>query len=259
VLATDWGDLYFAYPDIRYVDNYSGKNDRRNEFFTPSYLAARDPRASQTFITPTAIPFGQGNNFLSDYLFGGLQMNFGPTNWLSANLGGVFLPLKNNIIVATGGLKITPYENELWHLAAGGQALYSEVINTTKIGMIYGAATYGRWDGNLTLMFGATWKNAIDTSGLRYSKQEDLLAIAGSERIGENLKFNIELFFISNFDIVPVLATIRYFQNDLTIDIGVVFSLYTSGAARTEKSLGEYVFNAPDFPLIPVLSGSYHF
>ncbi|HYM20359.1 MAG TPA: hypothetical protein VEW28_05065 [Candidatus Kapabacteria bacterium] len=259
VLSTDWGDLYFKYPNIRYIDNYSGKGDRRNEFYTTAYLTALDPRASQTYITPTAIPYGEGNNFIADYFFGGLQMNFGPTNWLSTNLGGVFLPLKNNIIVATAGLKVTPYESELWHLAVGGQGLYSEVVSTVKLGMVYGAATYGRWDANLTLLAGATWKNALDSNGIRYNKQENLLAIAGSERVGENLKFNIELFFIQDFDIVPVLATIRYFQNDLTIDIGVVFSLYTSGASRTEKSLGEYVFNAPDFPIIPVISGSYHF
>ncbi|MBS1902614.1 MAG: hypothetical protein JSS75_02815 [Bacteroidetes bacterium] len=259
VLATEWGDLYFDYQYLSSIENFSGQNDRRSEFRTPTWIAAYDPRSSQAFITPTALPFGSGNGFLSDYLFGSLQLNYGPTDWLSLNAGGAFLPLKNNIIVATGGLKVTPYESELWHLAVGGQALYSEVVNITRLGMVYGAVTYGRWDASLTMLAGQTWKNALDSNGVRYTTQDPLIAIAGTERVGENLKFNVELFFISNFDIVPVLASIRYFQNDLTIDVGVVFSLYKSGAARTTKSLGEYVFGASDFPILPLVSGSYHF
>lgn len=258
-LATDWGDLIFDYPDLSYIENYSGQNDTRKDFYMPSYLAAYDPRSSQSFITPTAMPFGAGNGFVADYLFGGLQVNYGPTGWLSLNAGGVFLPLKDNIIVATGGLKFTPYESELWHVAVGGQALYSDVVNITRLGMTYGVVTYGTWDANLTLLGAQTWKNALDTNGTRYTTTDPLIAIAGSQRVGENLKFNIELFFISNFDIVPLLASIRYFQSDLTIDIGVVFSLYKSGAVRTTKTLGEYVFNAADFPILPVISGSYHF
>lgn len=258
-LATAWGDLIFDYPQLSTIENYSGNGDLRKEFFMPSYLAAYDPRSSQAFITPTALPFGAGNGFLADYLFGGLQINYGPTDWLSINAGGVFLPLKDNIIVATGGLKITPYETEMWHLAAGGQALYSQVVNITRLAMAYGAVTYGKWDASLTLLAGQTWKNALDSNGVRYTTTDPLIAIAGSQRVGENLKFNLELFFISNFDIVPVLASIRYFQSNLTIDIGVVFSLYKSGAARTTKTLGEYVFNASDFPILPLISGSYHF
>jgi hypothetical protein len=52
---------------------------------------------------------------------------------------------------------------------------------------------------------------------------------------------------------------IRYFQNNLTIDIGVVFSLYKAGALRTTPSIGEIVFGVKDFEIIPVVSGSYHF
>ncbi len=259
ILSTDWGELYFTYPNVSSIENYSGNNDRKKDFYTTAYLSVKDLRASQGFITPTAIPFGAGNNFLSDYLFGGLQMNLAPTNWLSTNFGGVFLPLKNNVIVATAGLKVTPYESELWHIAVGGQGLYSEVVKTTKLGLAYGAVTYGTWDANLTMLAGLTWKNEADSTGLRYTKQDNLIAINGSKRVGENLKFTIELFFISNFDIVPVLASIRYFDNDLTVDVGVVFSLYKSGGTQTSKTLGDYVFGAADFPIIPVISGSYHF
>ncbi|HET9136724.1 MAG TPA: hypothetical protein VFO76_08805 [Candidatus Kapabacteria bacterium] len=258
VLSTDWGDLYFIYTNISYVDNYSGANDRRKDFFTTQYMNVKDPRSSQTFITPTSFAYGAGNNFLTDYLFGGLQINFGVTDWLSANLGGVFLPLKDNVIVGTGGIKVTPYESELWRVAFGGQGLYSQVTHTTRLGLAFAEATYGRWDANLTLLGGITWKNE-ETDTNRYTAQDFLIAVAGSERVGENLKANVELFFISNFEIVPVAASIRYFQEDLTIDVGVVFSLYKSGSIRTTKTLGEYVFGAADFPIIPVISGSYHF
>ncbi|MDP4230198.1 MAG: hypothetical protein Q8916_07305 [Bacteroidota bacterium] len=258
IISTDWGELYFRYPDLQSIDNYSGTNDRRKEFYTPTYLSVKDPMASQGFVTPNGIPFGQGNNFLSDYLLGGLQINFGPTDWLSLNLGGVFLPLKTNITVATGGAKFTPLATDLWHASIGAQGMYSEVVKTTKLLLGYGAVTYGDWESQLTL-FGGYTINHTDSLGYKNTKNDELLAVQGALRVGENLKLGMEFFFISNFGIVPVLISMRYFENNLTIDIGVVFSLYKSGEDRTSKTIGEYVFNVPDFPLVPVISGSFHF
>ncbi|MFI5262887.1 MAG: hypothetical protein ACHQM6_00070 [Candidatus Kapaibacterium sp.] len=258
ILSTDWGDLTFTYLELSYIDNYSGTNDRRKEFRTSTYLAVKDPMASQGFVTPTGMAYGQGNNFLSDYLFGGLQINCGATDWLSLNLGGVFLPLKNNITVATGGAKFTPYSSEKWHISVGAQGMYSQVVKTTHLGLGYAAITYGDWESQLTL-FGAYTINHTDSLGYGNTKNDEILIVQGAERVGENLKLGLEFFFISNFDIVPVLASIRYFDNNLTIDVGVAFSLYKAGAVQNTPTLGFYVFNVPDFPIVPVISGSYHF
>ena len=259
IISTDWGDLTFKYPELAYIENYSGNDDRRKDFYTTTYLSVKDPMASQGFITPNGLPFGQGNNFLSDYLLGGLQINYGATDWLSMNLGGVFLPLKNNIIVATGGAKFTPFSSELWHISVGAQGMYSQVVKTTHLGFGYAAVTYGDWESQLTL-FGGYTINSTDSAGRQINtKNDEIFAIQAAERVGENLKLGLEFFFISNFDIVPVLFSIRYFDNDLTIDVGVAFSLYKAGALQTTKTLGEYVFNVPDFPIVPVVSGSYHF
>jgi hypothetical protein len=258
IISTDWGELYFTYPEIKSIDNYSGNNDTRKDFFTTSYLSVKDPMASQGFITPNGIAFGSGNNFLSDYLLGGLQINSGITDWLSANLGGVFLPLKNNIIVATGGAKFTPYSSDLWHISAGLQGMYSQVVKTTHLALGYGAVTYGTWQSQLSL-FGGYTINHTDSLGYQNTKNDQLFIIQAAQRVGENLKLGVEFFFISNFDIVPVLISMRYFDNSLTVDIGVAFSLYKAGAVQTEKTLGEYVFNVPDFPIVPAVSLSYHF
>ncbi|MDP4236620.1 MAG: hypothetical protein Q8919_09255, partial [Bacteroidota bacterium] len=129
---------------------------------------------------------------------------------------------------------------------------------TTKLLLGYGAVTYGDWESQLTL-FGGYTINHTDSLGYKNTKNDELLAIQGALRVGENLKLGMEFFFISNFGIVPVLISMRYFENNLTIDIGVVFSLYKSGEDRTSKTIGEYVFNVPDFPLVPVISGSFHF
>jgi hypothetical protein len=259
ILSTDWGELYFTYPEISYIDNYSGNNDKRKDFFTTAYLSVKDPMSSQGFVTPNGMAFGEGNNFLSDYLLGGLQINYGPTNWLSMNLGGVFLPLKNNIIVATGGAKFTPFSSDLWHISVGAQGLYSQVLKITHLGLGYAAVTYGTWESQLTL-FGGYTINTTDSAGHSINKKNDeIFAIQAAQRVGENLKLGVEFFFISNFEIVPVLISMRYFDNDLTIDVGVAFSLYKSGALQNTQTLGFYVFNVPDFPIVPVISGSYHF
>ncbi|MEI8135058.1 MAG: hypothetical protein WCH46_08315 [bacterium] len=258
ILSTDWGELYFIYPELSYIENYSGVGDTRKEFYTTSYLTVVDPMASQGLATPNGFAYGAGNNFIADYLLGGLQLNVGATDWLSLNAGGVFLPLKNNIIVATGGLKVTPYSLGLWHISVGGQALYSEVVKTTKLILGYGAVTYGTWESQLSLFAGYTL-NHTDSLGYQNTKNDQIFIIQGSQRVGENLKLGVEFFFLSNFDIVPVLASIRYFDNSITVDVGVAFSLYKAGAIQNEKTLGEYVFNVPDFPLVPVVTFSYHF
>jgi len=259
ILSTDWGDLTFTYPELSYIDNYSGNNDRRKEFRTSTYLAVKDPLASQGFVTPNGMAFGQGNNFLSDYFFGGLQINYGATDWLSMNLGGVFLPLKTNIEVATGGFKVTPFSSELWHVSVGTQGMYSQVVKTTKLALGYAAVTYGDWESQLTLFAGYTYDRTDSAGRETNAKNDEIFIVQGAERVGENLKLGLEFFFISNFDIVPVLASIRYFDNNLTIDVGVAFSLYKAGAVQNTPTLGFYVFNVPDFPIVPVISGSYHF
>jgi len=258
VLSTDWGELYFTYPEINYIDNYSGNNDRRTDFFTTAYLTVKDPMASQGFITPNGMAYGQGNNFLSDYLLGGLQINYGATDWLSMNLGGVFLPLNNTIIVATGGAKFTPLSTEFWHVSAGIQGMFSQVVKTTHLALGYAAVTYGTWESQLTL-FGGYTINHTDSLGYMNTKNDELFIIQGAQRVGENLKLGVEFFFLSNFNIVPVLISMRYFDNNLTVDIGVAFSLYKAGAAQNTPTLGYYVFNVPDFPIVPVVSLSYHF
>jgi hypothetical protein len=260
VLATKWGELYFTYPEINYIDNYSGDGKRREDFFTTAYLKVRDPRAGQGYITPNALSYEKGSSFLANYFLAGLQGTYAPTDWLSVNVGGTYLPFfEHSIITATAGIKASPYSTDRWHIALGAQGLYAEVVKTTRFAFTYGVVTYGTWESHLSLLGGLSFKRETDSTNFTYTKRENVLAVQGGQRVGENLKVNIELFFVSNFEIVPALAMIRYFQNNLTIDIGVVFSLYKAGAARVKPSIGEIVFGVKDFEIIPVISGSYHF
>ncbi|MFI5262886.1 MAG: hypothetical protein ACHQM6_00065 [Candidatus Kapaibacterium sp.] len=257
ILSTEWGELFFSYSEITSIDNYSCEGDEKKVFQAP-FFGVKDPLASQGIITPNGMAFGKNNNFLSDYYVGGVQMNYGATNWLSMNFGGVYLPLKINIIVVTGGLKFTLFSSTPWHFSIGVQGMYSEVIKTTHLGLLYGAVTYGSWDSELTLLGGYTL-NYTDSLGYTNSKNDEILAVQAAQKISKNLKLGVEFFFISNFEIVPLIASIRYFTNNLTIDVGVAFSLYKAGAVQNTPTLGFYVFNVPDFPIVPVISGSYHF
>ena len=258
ILWTPYGDLFFKYPDIDYVDNWSGQNDRRETFETSTYITVKDPLASQDFLMPTARAFGSGQGFIMDYMLAGLQLNYGLTDWLSVNAGGVFAPfLPTTITTATAGLKITPLQSDLT-LAVGAQGVYSEVSKVTRIGFPYVVATYGTWESELTLLAGVSYQSTVDSLGLPYYPVNSVIAVGGDMRVGENLKAAIELYFISNFGIVPTVASMRYFDNNLTIDVGVVFSLYKAGSSNL-KTLGDYVFNTPNFPVIPMVSGSYHF
>jgi hypothetical protein len=259
ILYTPHGNLFFKYPQIDYVENWSRQGDKREEFFTSAYLNAEDLRASQTFITPTAKPFGQDHFFIASYMVAGLQANYGITDWLSFNGGGVFAPfLPTQVLTGTAGLKITPIQTDLFGVAVGAQGVYSEVVKITRIGFPYVVATYGGWDSHLSILGGYSFKNEEDSTGLQYTAENALLAVAGALRVGENLKLQTELFFIQDFDIVPAVISMRFFDDELTIDAGLVFSLFTSGNARDTRTLGEYVFNT-EFKLIPMVSGSYHF
>lgn len=259
IVSTAYGNLYFKYPQIDYIDNYSGMNDRREEFITSAYLTSEDKRASQTFITPNARAFGSDNAFVASYMVAGLQMNYGPTDWLSLNGGGVFAPfLPTAVLTGTAGIKITPYQSDVVSLAGGIQGVYSEVVKVTRIAFPYAVATYGNWESQLSILGGISYKNEEDSVGFKYTASNMLLAVAGAQRVGDNLKVMGEMFFIEDFEIVPAIFSMRYFDQDITIDAGVVMSLFTSGNARTTKTLGEYVFNT-EFKLIPMVSGSYHF
>ncbi|HWF44423.1 MAG TPA: hypothetical protein VG537_07270 [Candidatus Kapabacteria bacterium] len=264
ILWTPYGNLVFKYPEIDYVDNWSGQNDRREVFETSTYLTVKDPLASQDFLMPTARAYGQDHGFLLDYMLAGLQVNYGFNDWVSLNAGGVFAPfLTPTITTGTAGIKITPVQSDLFTVAFGAQGVYSEVSKITRIGFPFVVATYGTWESELTLLGGISYQStttvdSITNKIIPYYPVNSVIGVGGDMRVGENLKVAIELYFISDFGIVPTIASIRYFQNNLTIDAGIVFSLYKAGSSNL-KTLGDYVFNTPNFPIIPMVSGSYHF
>gem|GEM_PF-2166946 len=258
ILSTAFGDLFFKYPDLEYVDNWTGQNDRREDFATARYTTAADPRSSQNFLLPTARSFGQGNLFLTDYMIAGLQINYGVTDWLSLNGGGIFAPfLPTTITTATEGLKITPPSIGDLTFAAGFQDVYSKVVKVTRIAFPYVAVTYGTWESELTLLGGISYQNSQDSLGNPYYPHDSFIGAGGDMRVGENLKASVELYFIEDFGIVPTVFSVRYFENNFTIDVAVVFSLYKAGSSGM-KTLGEYVFNTA-FDVVPMVSGSYHF
>ncbi len=261
ILSTSYGNLFFSYPMLDAIENYSGENDRLEDFRSAAYATVVDPRASQGFIMPNARAIGGGKVFASDYLLAGLQLSGGITDWLSVNGGGVFAPfLPTPIATGTLGLKVTPFQSELFGVSAGFQGIYSDVLKITKIGFPYAVATYGTWESEISVLGGISFKHEqVDTVRLGYyNSANSIIGISADARVGENLKAMVELYFISDFDIVPTVVTIRYFQSNLTIDAGVVFSLYKAGGAKALKSLGEYVFNS-QFSVIPLVSASYHF
>src|SRR5436190_2760603 len=134
ILSTDYGNLFFKFPDLDFVENWTGQNDRRDNFFTATYLTVKDPLASQSFLTPNARAFGAGHLFFMDYLVAGLQLNYGVTDWLSMNAGGLFAPfLPTTVTTATAGIKITPYSSDLFTVAAGGQGVYSNVTKVNRL------------------------------------------------------------------------------------------------------------------------------
>ncbi len=259
MLATDFGTLFFTYPDLQAVDNWSGMNDRREDFATAKYYVAKDPESSQDFLLPTGRSFGGGNFFLNDYMLAGLQANYGITDWISVNAGGVDIPILTPTVTSlTGGIKVTPYSSDDLNVSAGFQDIYSKVVNTTRIAFPYVALTYGTWESEMTVLGGMSYQSGkIDSSGALYYPKNSFIGVAGDMRVGENLKVALELYFVQDFGIVPTIFSVRYFQNDLTIDVAVVFSLYKAGASNME-TLGTYVFNTP-FEVIPLVSGSYHF
>jgi hypothetical protein len=258
ILSTAYGNLFFKFPDITYVDNWSGQGDRREEFFTSAYITSKDPLASQAFLIPTGRAFGAGHTFVMDYMIAGLQLNYGPTDWLSLNAGGLAAPfLPTSVTTGTAGIKITPLALDEVNVSVGAQGVYSEVTKITRIGFPYVVATYGNWESQLTLLGGLAYQSSVDSLKKPYTSTNSVIGVEGDMRVGENLKASIEFYFVENFGIVPTIATMRYFTNEMTIDVGVVFSLYKAGS-RNLPTLGEYVFNT-NFDVIPMVSGSYHF
>lgn len=258
ILATSYGNVFFKYPDLQYVDNWSGQDDRKDVFYTSTYVNAKDPLASQAFLIPTARAFGGRHGFVMDYMVAGLQLNYGVTDWLSLNGGGVAAPfLPTPITTGSAGLKITPFATDEFAISAGAQGVYSQVTKITRIGFPFVVATYGTWESELTLLGGIAYQSSTDSLKQPFTATNSVIGVEGDMRVGENLKASVEFYFVENFGIVPTIATMRYFTNEMTIDVGIVFSLYKAGN-RNLPTLGEYVFNT-NFDVIPMVSASYHF
>jgi hypothetical protein len=131
------------------------------------------------------------------------------------------------------------------------------VTKETRLFFPFAVATYGTVDANLSVLGGYAMKEETDT--ITYQAQNPLLAFMGAARVGENIKIIGEMFFIDEYPVVPFMATLRYFSQKFTVDVGVVFSLFKAGEKHSNETIGETIFGVSEFPIVPVIAASYHF
>ncbi|RIY12909.1 hypothetical protein D0T11_04060 [Hymenobacter rubripertinctus] len=151
---------------------------------------------SRLFFAPTAWGLREGEGYLQDISLYFLGANYGITDNFS--MGGMVsmlpgLPLRNQFLALTP--KFSAQIAEKWHVGVG--ALYLRVpdfdLTDTSygVGLLYGTATYGSADNNLTagLGYGFAGGNIGSTP---------VLQLGGQKRISRRVSLITENYIIAN-------------------------------------------------------------
>lgn len=221
-----------------------------------SLAALRPPRVDPTtfrnIVMPTAESVPKGKMFLASYDIAGLLFGYGVTDRLTVIGGGAFVPEAiSRLLLGTVGARYELVREGDLRVSAGFQFAYSSVPESDiTTSAPYGIVSYGDRESRLSAAFGYSWKRHV-TPGETFNRNAALLAIGGDVTIGYGWKLAAETYIIESSGLAPVAATVRWFNDHLAIDAGLVVDL--AGGADV-KSTGTLSGEIDHLAVGPVLS-----
>lgn len=203
-----------------------------------------DPNRTRGLYVPSAMMLRQGEGSVSQKELFFTSFNYGLTDWLSVQIGGIvpvwFVDGGFNLI---GGAKVGGKVLDFLHLSAGAQTLVLAPAGVFGgVGFGYGNATFGNENLHATLTVGVPW-----TAGVEFGMIGDLIVVAsGNLRVTEHVAFVTENWIFptsigkpDSFTHILSLA-VRLMNQNLSADIGFLAVPYVP------------------FP-VPWLSGTWNF
>ena len=188
-----------------------------------------DPTTFRRILSPSARPLKQGDGFVGSYDVAGLIAGYGVTDNFSLIVGGAWVPEGlGDFTALSAGAKYTLVDRETFDLSAGLQAnLTSTPASDIVSAAPYVAADLGTRDYRLGATLGYSWRRHTpsDTTIAPFERRALLLGLGGDYRLARHWKLAGEAFWIGGTEIQPLALTLRWFNERLAIDAGVVLDM----------------------------------
>ncbi len=220
-----------------------------------------DPTTFRSVAVPNAIIPKNGTFFLGSYDLLGLEAGYSIGDHLMILAGGA-IPTPDDwggvrgemfgaySIGAKAGLPIGDRLNVAVGYQLGGSIYDKQLTEQTEskitFSVPYGAISYGTDDSRISATFGYAFKHHA-TLDAEFDRNAGFVAIGGDYRFGHNWKVAGEIAAIETLDLIPVIATARYFTNSYAIDFGLGFVGLTVNGAKAKV------------PLVPLISATFVF
>jgi len=169
------GKVTIAVSDIKKMREIQGESIKGGQYWFPN------PNNTRYLFSPTAIPIKKGEGYYQNAYIISNSANYGLTDNFSIG-GGIILP---TVVFLTPkfGFKVA----EKFHL--GGGAIVGFVTELSTVGILYGVATYGSDEHNITLGGGYGF---YDEELVR----NPIITFCGMTRVGKRVALVTENWFL---------------------------------------------------------------
>ena len=232
-----------------------------------------DPTTFRSVAVPNAVIPPKGRGFVGSYDLLGLTAGYALTDQVLVFAAGA-MPTPDDWGGVNGdmfgawslGAKVGTELVDKLDVAAGyhfGQSTLDkeftpdETDSRITVHVPYGAVSYGTDDSRISLTGGYAFKRhstwITDDPVLpplrdEYNDDAPFAALGGDYRFARHWKVAGEAVWMGNVDVLPVIATARYFTERFAIDLGFAFAGITLNDAES-----------PPVPIAPIISGIFVF
>ncbi len=217
-----------------------------------------DPTTFRSIAVPNAVLPPAGSIIAGDYDLLGVMGGYAISDNILLQAGGA-LPMPDDWGVVHGdmtaawsvGFKVGFPLGDRFDVAGGYQfarSVFDQEItpdvteSRITLHAPYVAVSYGDDHSRLSLTGAYAFKHHQIPTGT-FDTTAAILAIGGDREIGRGWKIAGEVAWMQTVDVVPVIATARYFTKQWAVDIGLAYLGLTTGGG-----------NEPNVPIAPVVS-----
>lgn len=188
-----------------------------------------DPNSSRLFFAPKGNMLKKGEGYFQDIWLFFVSASYGFTDNITVGLGTIVIPEAKTYYITP---KVGIMSTENFHLAAGALVIS---IDKHTAGILYGVGSYGSDDANVTLGLGYGFADG-DLA------EKPMVSLGFEKRLSRRMAFISENWLFPGFDEPLISYGIRFFGEDLAVDLAFFNSL-----------------TDPYFPGFPYLDFVYNF
>ncbi|MBC8402109.1 MAG: hypothetical protein H8E14_11535 [Candidatus Marinimicrobia bacterium] len=191
-----------------------------------------DPNKSMYLFAPSAFPIESGNSYCRDFCLFFPSYNFGVGDVISAQVGAFWfpgMPLENTPLIASGKYSFINFKKI--KMAAGIMYLSFPGFDEGErfgTGFTFVTGTLGDRFSHLSGSLG--W-GFVQTEGNWKFMERPILVVAGNRRTTNTTALVAEIWLPPELDLemVPIMASVRFFGKKISVDIGGLWTTNMEG------------------------------